>query len=150
MWIYKIGGAFMLALAAMLLLGYRVMLPKPEWLRQQSLESQRPREPERPGVVGDPGVCGRSLRGNREVSCPTTGAVLGTLEPGLPPDPLLDQPPQAIVLLSGDTLRSRRLLANVGPALWLGRALAAWTMRRESSPTHQVMRASLLALRDPI
>ena len=44
MWIYKIGGAFMLALAVMLLLGYRVMLPKPEWLRRQSLESQRPRE----------------------------------------------------------------------------------------------------------
>jgi hypothetical protein len=44
MWIYKIGGAFMLALAVMLLLGYRVMLPKPEWLRHRSLESQRPRE----------------------------------------------------------------------------------------------------------
>jgi cytochrome c biogenesis protein CcdA len=44
MWIYKIGGAFMLALGAMLLLGYRVMLPKPAWLRQQSLESQRPRQ----------------------------------------------------------------------------------------------------------
>ena len=24
----------------------------------------------RPGVVGDPGMCGRSLHGNREVSCP--------------------------------------------------------------------------------
>jgi cytochrome c biogenesis protein CcdA len=34
----------MLALGAMLLLGYRVMLPKPTWLRRQTLESQRPRE----------------------------------------------------------------------------------------------------------
>lgn len=51
MWIYKIGGAFMLALAVMLLLGYRVMLPKPAWLRQWSLGSQRPRESYEYGAV---------------------------------------------------------------------------------------------------
>jgi hypothetical protein len=27
----------------------------------------------RPGVVGDPGMCRRSLHGNREVSCPASG-----------------------------------------------------------------------------
>ncbi len=31
------------------------------------------RAPRRSGVVGDPGMCGRSLRGNREISCLTTG-----------------------------------------------------------------------------
>ena len=29
------------------------------------------RAPGRPGVVGDPGMCGRSLHGNREISRPT-------------------------------------------------------------------------------
>ena len=29
--------------------------------------------PVRPGVVEDPGMCARSLRGNREISSPTTG-----------------------------------------------------------------------------
>ena len=28
--------------------------------------------PDRPGVVEDPGMCARSLRGNREISSPTT------------------------------------------------------------------------------
>ena len=31
------------------------------------------RAPHRSGVVEDPGMCGRSLRGNREISCSTTG-----------------------------------------------------------------------------
>ena len=31
------------------------------------------RAPGRPGVVGDPGMCGRSLRGNRDISRSTTG-----------------------------------------------------------------------------
>jgi hypothetical protein len=31
------------------------------------------RAPVRSGVVKDPGMCGRSLRGNREISCPTVG-----------------------------------------------------------------------------
>jgi hypothetical protein len=30
------------------------------------------RAPGRPGVVGDPGMCRRSLYGNREVSCPAS------------------------------------------------------------------------------
>ena len=32
------------------------------------------RAPGRPGVVGDPGMCARSLHGNREISSPTVGA----------------------------------------------------------------------------
>ena len=32
------------------------------------------RAPVRPGVVGDPGMCGRSLCGNREISCLTRAA----------------------------------------------------------------------------
>lgn len=40
-WIYKAGGMFMLFLALMLLLGYRVMLPKPVWLTTQGKASQR-------------------------------------------------------------------------------------------------------------
>jgi cytochrome c biogenesis protein CcdA len=43
-WIYKAGGVFMLILAGLLLLGHRVMLPKPAWLAARSLEGQRPRE----------------------------------------------------------------------------------------------------------
>ena len=42
-WIYRVGGAFMLVLAAALLLGHRVMLPKPAWLAARSMEGQRPR-----------------------------------------------------------------------------------------------------------
>ena len=42
----------------------------------------------RPGVVEDPGMCGRSLRGNREVSCPTTGATaIGPRREGEEPTP---------------------------------------------------------------
>src|SRR3981189_1787417 len=33
------------------------------------------RAPRRPGVVVDTGMCGRSLRGNRETPRPTTGAL---------------------------------------------------------------------------
>lgn len=43
-WIYKAGGVLMLLLAGMLLLGHRVMLPKPAWLASRSLEGQRPHE----------------------------------------------------------------------------------------------------------
>ena len=43
-WIYKAGGVFMLVLAGMLLLGHRVMLPKPAWLAARSLEGQRPHQ----------------------------------------------------------------------------------------------------------
>ena len=31
------------------------------------------RVPLRSGAVEDPGMCGRSLRGNREISCPASG-----------------------------------------------------------------------------
>jgi hypothetical protein len=31
------------------------------------------RAPARPGGVEEPGMCGRSLRGNREISCPAGG-----------------------------------------------------------------------------
>ena len=30
--------------------------------------------PAQPSAVGDPGMCGRSLRGNREISCPARAA----------------------------------------------------------------------------
>lgn len=43
-WIYKAGGVFMLVLAGMLLLGHRLMVPKPSWLAARSLEGQRQRE----------------------------------------------------------------------------------------------------------
>ena len=33
------------------------------------------RAPAQPGVVGDPGMCGRSLRGNREISDLANGGV---------------------------------------------------------------------------
>jgi hypothetical protein len=36
--------------------------------RKASRSGALARVPERPGVVGDPGMCGRSLCGNREVS----------------------------------------------------------------------------------
>ena len=42
--------------------------------RKATRPGARTRAPERPGVVGDPGMCGRSLRGNREISrCPGSG-----------------------------------------------------------------------------
>jgi hypothetical protein len=33
--------------------------------------------PGRPGVVRDPGMCRRSLRGNREISRPAVGQIAG-------------------------------------------------------------------------
>jgi hypothetical protein len=38
--------------------------------RKASRSGALARVPERPGVVGDPGMCGRSLCGNREISSP--------------------------------------------------------------------------------
>jgi hypothetical protein len=40
------------------------------------------RVPARPSAVVDPGMCGRSLRGNREISCLTRGGPLSLVRTG--------------------------------------------------------------------
>ena len=49
----------------------RVLTPSKRWKATRT--SAPSRAPGRPGVVGDPGMCGRSLGGNREISRSTTG-----------------------------------------------------------------------------
>ena len=47
--------------------------PTPLATRKATRTGALARAPGRPGVVGDPGMCGRSLRGNREISRPAGG-----------------------------------------------------------------------------
>ena len=49
----------------------RVPTPSTGWKAIRSGASARASE--RPGVVADPGMCGRSLTGNREISRPACG-----------------------------------------------------------------------------
>ena len=46
-------------------------VPTPLRRRKATRTGASARVPGRPGVVGDPGMCGSSLRGNREIPCPT-------------------------------------------------------------------------------
>ena len=46
-------------------------VPTPCTLWKAACSGALPRAPGRPGVVRDPGMCRRSLRGNREISRPT-------------------------------------------------------------------------------
>jgi hypothetical protein len=50
--------------------------------RKASRSGALARVPERPGVVGDPGMCGRSLCGNREVSSPAGRRLAGPVRAG--------------------------------------------------------------------
>ena len=50
--------------------------------RKASWSGALARVPERPGVVGDPGMCGRSLCGNREVSSPAGRRLAGPVRAG--------------------------------------------------------------------
>ena len=50
----------------------RVSRVPTRWITWKAIRTGAPSQaPERPGVVRDPGMCRRSLRGNREVSRPT-------------------------------------------------------------------------------
>ena len=48
-------------------------VPTPYAERKATLTGATAQVPVRPGVVEDPGMCGRSLRGNREIPRPTDG-----------------------------------------------------------------------------
>ena len=47
--------------------------PTPLTERKATRRGASSRAPIRSGVVEDPGMCGRSLSGNREISCPANG-----------------------------------------------------------------------------
>src|SRR5450759_3836840 len=53
------------------------IIPAPTWSesRKATWTGALVRAPTRPGVVADPGMCGSSLRGNREVSGLTGGRI---------------------------------------------------------------------------
>ena len=50
---------------------YPSRAPTPLGRRKATRSSTSSRAPGRPGVVADPGMCGNSLRGNREISGPS-------------------------------------------------------------------------------
>jgi hypothetical protein len=59
--------------------------PTPSRQRKPTLRATSSRAARRPRAVCDPGMCGRSLRGNREISRLTAGYACGPHREGMEP-----------------------------------------------------------------